>query len=170
VINRIVLVVGFAHAAIPSLIACSCVSAVATTPRSEVTNAELVFRGTVLESKRLPQHSDSNVRQRYAVTFRVNRLWKGTPNETATLYDLSPGTDCQGFGFEVGKEYLVYASQAVAEDFKIGERLFYAWTDILTPGTQMLRPIPCTYGGLTSDKGVKNSLSGLGPGKAPARK
>jgi hypothetical protein len=70
----------------------------------------------------------------------VNRFWKGNEGETVTLYDLSPGTDCQGFGFEAGKEYLVYAFQKFAEDFKLGERLFYAWTDILKPGTPMLRP------------------------------
>jgi hypothetical protein len=91
-------------------------------------DAALVFRGTVMESQRLPQHPDIRIRQRYAITFRVNRLWKGSQGETVTLYDLSPGTDCQGFGFEVGKDYLVYTSQSTAEDLKIDGRLFYAWT------------------------------------------
>ena len=149
--------------------ACTCVSAVGTTPRTEMTDADLVFRGTVLESKRLPQHPDIRIRQRYAVSFRVNRLWKGNQGETVTLYDLSPGTDCQGFGFEVGKEYLVYASRGAAEDFKIDGQLFYAWTDILMPGAPMLRPMACVSGGLTSEKRVREAMSELGRGSVPQR-
>jgi len=147
--------------------ACTCVSAVGTTPRTEMTDAAVVFRGTVLESKSLPQHPDIRVRQRYAVTFRVNRFWKGNQDEPVTLYDLSPGTDCQGFGFEVGKEYLVYAYLGVAEDFKIDGQLFYAWIDILKPGTPMLRPMACVSGGLTSEKSVRKAMNALGRGSVP---
>jgi hypothetical protein len=82
--------------------ACTCVSAVGGSAKSQMSNASLVFRGTALESKLLTQHPEMRGRQRYAVTFRVSEYWKGAPGQTVTLYDLDAGTDCMGFGYEVG--------------------------------------------------------------------
>ncbi len=160
------IVVTMEHAA-----ACTCVSALATTARTEMADAARVFRGTVIETRRLPDHPDpdARVRWRFVITIRVNRIWKGPPTPTVTLYDLSPGTDCQGFGFEVGKEYLVYASEDSAKDLKINGRLFYAWTDLFAEGTPMLRPKSCSSTGLTSEKYVHHALDELGPGRAVPR-
>jgi hypothetical protein len=147
--------------------ACTCVSALSATALTEMADAARVFRGTVVETKRLPEHRE--VRQRFAITFRINRFWKGASGPTVTLYDLSPGTDCQGFGFEVGKEYLVYASEQPAKDFKLDGHLFYAWTDLFAEGTAMLRPMSCSSTGLTSEKYVRHALGELGPGRAAPR-
>jgi hypothetical protein len=74
-----------------------------------------------MESKVLPQHPEMKGRRRYAVTFQVNRYWKGSPTYNITLYDLDAGTDCHGFDYQVGKEYLVYASQEKARDYRFDD-------------------------------------------------
>jgi hypothetical protein len=104
-------------------------------------------------------------RQRYAVTFRVDQYWKGTPAQTITLYDLDAGTDCHGFGYEVGKEYLVYAFQEGAKDYKMDDFFWFGWTDVLAPGTSMLQPTACTPGGETSSRLVRRTMRELGLGR-----
>jgi hypothetical protein len=83
--------------------ACTCVGAVDGTAKSQMSHASLVFRGTALENKLLTQHPEMRGRQRYAITFRVIEYWKGTPGQTVRLYDVDAGSDCMGFGYEVGK-------------------------------------------------------------------
>jgi hypothetical protein len=148
--------------------ACTCVSAVGANARTQMGDAAFVFRGLVAEVKLLPRHPEMRGRQRVAVTFRVNRYWKGAPTRTATLYDLDPGTDCHGFGYEAGKEYLVYASMNEARDYRLDKDYFwFGWTDILAPGTKILEPLSCNPGGLTSERVVRKALSELGRGNAP---
>jgi hypothetical protein len=154
-------------ATIDQTAACTCVSAVGANARTEMKDASRVFRGIVLEAKTLPQHPEMKSRQRFTVTFRVDRSWKGPSARTVTVYDLDPGTDCQGFGYEVGKEYLVYAYLSEAEDYRLNPDLWFGWTDILAPGTKMLRPMACTPGGLTSERWAKKAMSELGKGNAP---
>jgi hypothetical protein len=153
-------------ATIDQAAACTCVSAVGANARTEMKDASLAFRGVVLEVKPLSQHSETR-RGRFAITFRVDRYWKGPSARTVTLYDLDPGTDCQGFGYEAGKEYLVYAYLSEAEDYRMDKDLWFGWTDILAPGTKMLRPMACTPGGLTSKRWAKKAMSELGRGFAP---
>jgi hypothetical protein len=38
--------------------------------------------------------------------------------ETVKLYDVSPGTDCMGAGLQVGEEYLIFASEEGARDYR----------------------------------------------------
>lgn len=148
--------------------ACTCVSAVGANARTEMKDASLVFRGLVLEVKTLPPHPEmKSRRERFAVTFRIDRSWKGSSARTVTLYDLAPGTDCQGFGYEAGKEYLVYAYLGEAEDYRLDKDLWFGWTDILAPGTKMLRPMACTPGGLTSQRWARKAMGELGRGAAP---
>ena len=133
--------------AVRSAAACTCVSAAKETAVSQMRDVALVFKGTVVESKLLPEHPEVH-RARYAVTFRVERYWKGSPAAKVTLFDVSPGTDCQEFGFEVGKQYLVYALQSEANDFRLENgRLLWAWTDVLPAGAAMLQATACTPGG-----------------------
>jgi hypothetical protein len=110
--------------------------------------ASLVFRGAVVERKTLSQRAGMNGRLRYAVTFRVDEYWKGSPPVTVVLYGMDGGTDCQGGGeYEAGKNYLVYASQATATDISPEGHFWYGWTDVLPEGATMLTPPPCTPGG-----------------------
>jgi hypothetical protein len=106
--------------------------------------ASVVFRGTVLQKKTLPQRVEMRGRGRYAVTFRVSEYWKGSPGRTVILYGVDAGTDCLGDGgYEVGKNYLVYASELEAKDVVLGGRFWYGWSDMLPEGTKMLVPTSC---------------------------
>jgi hypothetical protein len=128
----------------------------------------VVFRGTVLERKRLPQRVEMKGRGRYAITFRVEEYWKGPPRRTVILYGVDSGTDCLGDGgYEVGKNYLVYAAEDHAKDVILDEFFWYGWTDVLPEGTKMLLPTACTPGGETSK--VRKALGELGNGRIPPR-
>jgi hypothetical protein len=129
--------------------------------------AAVVFRGTVLKSEALPMHPEMRGRQRFAVTLRVVEYWKGTRGATVTLCDLSPGTDCMGAGLQLGKEYLIFASEEGARDHRLDADFFwYGWTDVLASGTPMLQPM-ATFGGDLSEPGVRADMRKLGRGKRP---
>jgi hypothetical protein len=150
--------------------ACTCVSAVNATAKTPMADAWSVFRGTVIESKLLPQHPEMGGRRRYEVIFRVNRIWKGDPSQTVTLHEVDPGTDCMGGIYEVGKEYLVYAMSSSARDFTLPDgKLWIGWTDVLKPGTPILQTMACTMSGLTSEPGVQHALDQLGRGSPPPK-
>jgi hypothetical protein len=108
-------------------------------------------------------------RQRYAATFTVEEYWRGRPARTVTLYDLSPGSDCLGSAFQAGKSYLVFASNATSDDyFLAADRFWYGWTDILTRGTPMYRPMTaCMPGGDVSLPAVQKQIRELGTGSKP---
>jgi hypothetical protein len=56
-------------------------------------------------------------RRRYAIAFQVDEYWKGSPNRTRVLYGADDGADCLGDGgYEVGKNYLVYAGEQDVKD------------------------------------------------------
>jgi hypothetical protein len=157
--------------AVPAL-SCTCVVAKNSNARTAMSDASVVFRGTVLERLALPQRSEMKGRDRYAITFRVDEYWKGLPGRRVTLYGVDGGTDCLGDGgYEVGKDYLVYASEQDVQDVTYdGLRdgpLWYGWTDVLPRGTKMLVPqTACMPGGQTSS--VRKSLRALGKGRTPA--
>jgi hypothetical protein len=130
--------------------------------RTDMQGASLVFRGFVVEVKTLPAHPEMKGRLRFAITLRVDRYWKGPLTRTVTFYDLDPGTDCQGFGYELGKEYLVYAYVSEAKDYRVGNELAFVWTDILAPGTKMFLPMACVPGGLVSQPWAKKAMRALG--------
>jgi len=123
-----------------SATACTCVS---FPPPSEAMQASaLVFRGSVTHVKTLPERPKMGGRQRYAVTFLVEEYWRGTPAQTITLYDLDPGTDCMGAGFQSGRTYLVFAAEEIAKDYQPDPDFFWCgWTDVLPAGTPMFRPL-----------------------------
>ena len=149
--------------------ACTCVAY--STPREALKDSDVVFVGRVVKSERLPEHPRMRGRQRYAVTFDVERLWKGEQNHTVTLYDVDPGTDCMGAGYEASKEYLVFASWGTARDVQPDPDFFwYGWTDVLAAGSSMIVPtVACTPGGDTSRSAVRKQIRELGPGVIPAR-
>lgn len=130
-------------------------------------SVDLVFRGTVTVSKALPLHPQMRGRQRYAVTFRVQEYWKGTPAPAITLYTLDPGTDCLGDDYQVGKEYLVYASEQEARDLQPDPDFFwYGWTDVVAAGTRIvLSQNACKPAGMVSSPWVRTALHELGRGR-----
>ena len=148
--------------------ACSCVAFASA--QEAMREVSVVFRGTAVESKVLPQHPDMRWRRRYVVTFQVRQFWKGDPKRTVTLYDLEPGTDCLGAGFEAGHEYLVYAVLREAKDYKLDDLFWFGWTDILAPGTTMLEPlVACMPGGEIVFRKVRRALRQLGRGQLPSK-
>ena len=156
-------------ATLPAL-PCSCVAPINSNAKTAMSGVSVVFHGTVLQRKTLPQRSEMRRRGRYAITFRVNEYWKGSPGRTVILYGLDSGTDCLGDGgYEVGKNYLVYAAEVDSKDIVMENGYFwYGWTDVLPEGTKMLRPATCVPGGETpaDRKGLHRDL---GKGRIPAR-
>jgi hypothetical protein len=95
----------------------------------------VVFRGTVSQKTTLPLRAEMKGRNRYSITFGVDEFWKGAPGRTVTIYGLDDGTDCLGGSFyEVGKSYLVYASEQDAKDVVLDDFFWYGWTDNLAKG------------------------------------
>jgi len=69
-----------------------------------VNDYAVVFRGTVVERRVLPQRAEMKGRRSYSITFRVDEYWKGSPDRMRILYGVDSGTDCMGDGgYEVGK-------------------------------------------------------------------
>jgi hypothetical protein len=137
--------------------------------KTAMRHASVVFLGTVVSSELLPQHSLMGGRSRHAVTFQVTEYWKRRTEKTVTLYDVDLGSDCDGAGFGVGPEFLVYAALSVASDYRLRDSFRFGWTDILPAGTPMLKPIGCMPGGKTSFPSVRRALRQLGRGRAPAK-
>ena len=150
-----------------SAMACTCVSLPSDPEPSQI--AGLLFRGTVMRVETLPEHPEMRGRQRYAVTFRVEEYWRGAPARTITLYDLDPGTDCMGAGFQKGRTYLVFGREGTAKDHRLDPDFFwFGWTDVLPPGTRMLfGDTACAPGGETSESLVRKQLAKLGRGRKP---
>ena len=151
-------------AAVP-VIACTIVNQ--PTPREALNSAAVVFRGTVVKSEALPTHPQMRGRQRFAITLKVAEYWKGRRGESVTVYDLAPGTDCMGARLRPGKEYLIFASEEGARDYRPDSDFFwFGWADVLPSGTPMLQPIATSSGDL-SDPVVKREMRQLGRGKKP---
>jgi hypothetical protein len=155
-------------AALPAL-PCSCVVAVNSNARTAMNSISLVFRGTVAQRETLPRRADMKGRDRYAISFQVEEYWKGSPGRKVTLYGLDGGTDCLGDGgYEIGKSYLVYASEQAAEDVQLEGTFWYGWTDVLPPGSKMLVPqTACMPGGESSS--MRNAIRQLGKGRVPGK-
>ena len=162
--------VSFVFIALPAF-PCTCVFAVDSTARDYLSTASVVFRGTVTQRETFPQRVEMKGRGRYAITFRVNEYWKGSPGRRVTLYGMDGRADCMGGGgYQVGKNYLVFAGQGKAKDIILENGFFwYGWADVLPEGTTMLVPqLACTPGGETS--AAKQAIRELGRGRAPDKR
>ena len=99
-----------------------------------MSEVSVVFQGTVLERKTLPQRGEMRGRGRYAITFRVNEYWKGSPGRSVIVYGVDAGTDCRGDGgYAVGMNYLVYADEVEARGRYFGQRVLLVWLDRRAP-------------------------------------
>lgn len=146
---------------------CTCVTAVNSTAKTMMGDDAVVFRGVVTERKTLPSRMEMKGRNRYVIAFRVDEYWKGSPGRTLVIYGLDSGTDCLGDGgYQVGKEYLVYAKEQRADDVVMGDYFWYGWKDILPEGSGMLVPdTSCKPGGELAK--ARGALKELGPGRVP---
>jgi hypothetical protein len=86
--------------------ACSC--AEPPSVESELERSKAVFSGEVLEVK---EQKDFRGYMKNKVLFEVTDTWKGVTESQVIITTGSGGGDC-GFGFQVGQEYLVYASES----------------------------------------------------------
>jgi hypothetical protein len=144
---------------------CSCVS---TTMPSADFGASVVFRGTVTERKTLAGRTEMRGHGRYAITFRVDEYWKGPKQRTIILYGLDDGTDCLGgSSYQVGTEYLVFASERPSKDVFLGGAFWYGWTDVIPDGTPMLMDTECAPSGKISELFVMDAIKRLGKGRSP---
>jgi hypothetical protein len=127
----------------------------------------MVFRGVVVERKTLPSRPDMQGRNRYAITFRVDEYWKGSPGRRVVIYGLDPGPDCLGDGgYQVGKAYLVFAREQGVKDVRLGDYLWYGWKDVLPEGSAILvADTACKPGGEVAT--VRSAIDQLGPGHVP---
>lgn len=151
---------------------CTCVVPLKSDARTAMNDVSIsiVFRGTVLNRQTLPRRVEMRGRGRYAITFHVDEYWKGAPEPSVILYGLDSGTDCLGDGgYEIGKNYLVYASEQNVKDVIMENGYFwYGWTDVLPDGTKMLVPeTACLPGGETS--AVRKAIRKLGKGRIPTK-
>ncbi|WP_102029070.1 hypothetical protein [Salirhabdus sp. Marseille-P4669] len=90
--------------------ACSCVPPGA--PVEEMKESSAVFLGKVTEIANKDRGSltfPPDIEQ-VAVQFEVEKSWKGLNQKEVVVYTASNSASC-GFEFEVGREYLVYASE-----------------------------------------------------------
>ena len=79
--------------------ACSCGPA---TPEMIFDYADLVFRGTVIET------DATDYQEQTRVIFAIDTIWKGPVSHTIELGDDFPGSSCRVF-FDPGTTYIVYA-------------------------------------------------------------
>jgi hypothetical protein len=162
--NRLAIIGFVAFLGTPAF-SCTCVW---TTKPPVDFGASVVFRGTVTDRKLMPARAEMK-RGRYEITFRVDEVWKGSRQRTIVLYGVDDGTDCMGgSSYEVGKNYLVFASEQSSQDVSLdGTKLWFGWTDVLPKGTPMLVPTACSPSGEISEIFVKDALNQLGKGSPP---
>ncbi|QOY89760.1 hypothetical protein [Paludibaculum fermentans] len=110
--------------------------------------ASAVFTGKVVERRELAPSEFG--RRRYQIRFSVAEIWKGADSKELTVYDQNPAGDCGGWGFELGKDYVVFArSYKVTKGFTIrveGRDVEWPdrWKGALPIGRQMLISEQCT--------------------------
>lgn len=86
---------------------CSCIPP--APPREELGRADAVFSGRVVSvTERREGGSAFQGRPHLEVRIVPGRRWKGAAGDTVTVFTPDNGAAC-GFGFEQGREYLVYA-------------------------------------------------------------
>jgi hypothetical protein len=161
-------VLGFLLVFMPEpMFSCSCVWK--TMPAADY-GASVVFRGTVTEKKSLAVRPEMPNRGRYAITFRADEYWKGSRQATVVIYGLDDGTDCLGgSSYEVGTEYLVFASQKPSQDvlWPDGTTFWYGWTDVVSKGSPVLMTSACAPTGKVSELFVRDAVNRLGTGSTP---
>lgn len=142
--------------------ACSCIQPGLA---GEINESSLVFRGVAKSVNQLPARPEMR-RFRYSVTFSVSEYWKGDLGRHVTIYYLDPGADCLGAHFDAHTEYVVFAKQEKAADYKIGDNFWYGWVDLMPAGMKMLTVSNYCNGTAPVKKAVSTIIE-LGRGNKP---
>jgi hypothetical protein len=129
--------------------------------------SSLIFRGVVAGKRKLPA-SEKIHGSVYAVTYRVDEYWKGSPTRELVIYGMAnvfPGR-CEGWGeVSVGKEYLIYAfEREVQEEYSQPDRTWIDYVDVIPKGTKIMTVGACAPSGEVSRSDVDLTLRNLGPG------
>ena len=97
--------------AVASAEACSC--GTPPSPSSALHEADRVFRGVVVSSTPMEIRAGStSSNDPMVVEFDVKQVWKGAMDARVSLWTAREESSC-GYPFEVGREYVVYTSQAM---------------------------------------------------------
>jgi hypothetical protein len=155
------------------IFACSCVFPVdpahpETSDQMFMRTSSVIFRGVVVGKRKLP--SPEKFRESvYAVTYRVDEYWKGSPARELVIYsmaDVFPGR-CEGWGdVSVGKEYLIYGFEgAIENEPNPPDRTWIQYGDVIPKGTKIMTVGACTPSGEVSRSDVAPALRKLGSGK-----
>lgn len=162
-----------AGAACP-ILACTCVSALdpaksETSDQMSMRVSSVVFRGLVIGKRKLssPDRIHGSI---YAVTYRVDEYWKGSPTRELIVYgmaDVFPGR-CEGWGeVSVGKEYLIYAFESEVQSESSADRNWIEYADVIQKGTKIMTVGACTPSRQVSSTDDKTVLRELGPSMRP---
>lgn len=93
--------------------ACSCMEP--PPPKIALDQATAVFVGKVIEMKPLDPSTPESIQDGVnTVLFDVSQAWKGIESARVTIQTLNSLAAC-GYPFQVGEEYLVYASGKVGD-------------------------------------------------------
>ena len=118
-----------------------------------------VFTGKAAEKKELAPRDG---RRRYEVHFEEANRWKGPKSADIVVYDAEPRGDCQGFGFEAGKDYLVFVRERAVTPDSVGDILPDLWNDILQAGRKILFGELCTNTGELTSTTARETVRRLG--------
>ncbi len=97
--------------------ACSCMAPSPDTPMKKLVvdakdGSDAVFVGKVVSVRTADENLPAAARN--YVSFSVLRSWKGVTTESVEILTAANSAMC-GVGFEVGKQYIVYANKGEAE-------------------------------------------------------
>jgi hypothetical protein len=125
---------GFLLLAMPLLVsACECVDV--GTERAKAA-AEVVFDGVATDIQYLDPPELRRNLSRVVVTFSVSRKWKGPVKTRIQVHDLEVSLMCDSYSFELGHEYIVYATLMNKDVAGFGN-LYPTGTTILSTGACM---------------------------------
>jgi len=91
-----------------SLPAFSCGKATFQPPEA-LKKSDIVFRGKVTNLQYLDDPAQEVPEPKIIVTFNVSKLWKGSSEKTLVIHTTHNKTTCNGYAFNAGEEYPVYA-------------------------------------------------------------
>jgi len=87
-------------------------------PEEAFKSADLVFSGKITNLKYLDDVEQTKVEPRIIVTFKTEQFWKGQKQKEVMLHTTHNKGSCNGFVFDSGEKYLVYAvKQKRADNF-----------------------------------------------------
>ena len=145
--------------------ACSCSPA---TFQQSYDNANAVFVGKVESLVYADNQEDRFFQERRTVViFSVSKYWKGNLPEKITLHTVEIQVSCDGFLFNPGEEYLVYAYKYQASKWleHSGRKPTLAVKQLPKPESVLLETSLCS--GTEISRHAGDSIKLLGSSKAP---